>query len=366
MSSAYDQQIKKLIDHIQTLNQALHERNMQIVQWQQVARAVQDERARIARSLLDMLKQALAGFATKFQGLRAENLKLRAYIDHQKQLHEVVARDMQGQLQYALTRIDELASERAQWRGEVNEARVHASQLQGQAHQQGGVIGSQQKALAELKRQLEAAMRFADMEEEYKAEMNHLHEQVATLKTQLSGADQQVSGKERALEAALKDFDAFKLRANQEVQALQVQMSQEIAQLQAELSQNRATSANVDDRVDEMTSLLGNSEREVAKLFRELSEERTLHNESKIRLESAAKELRKVKTSLTKLEKAEKVGKFEQMTELAKRLEEMTRDYKELQDELAGALRDKTNYMQALEGQKPKIRPLQPPAEGNQ
>ena len=72
MSSAYDQQIKKLIDHIQTLNQALHERNMQIVQWQQVARAVQDERARIARSLLDMLKQALASDAVSTIKYEAE------------------------------------------------------------------------------------------------------------------------------------------------------------------------------------------------------------------------------------------------------------------------------------------------------
>lgn len=364
MSSAYDQQIKKLIDHIQTLNQALHERNMQIVQWQQVARAVQDERARIARSLLDMLKQALQGFATKFQGLRAENLKLRAYIDHQKQLHEVVARDAQGQLQYALTRIDELASERSQWRAEVNEARLTAAQYQGQAAQQGGVIDSQQKALAELKRQLEAAMRFADMEEEYKAELNHLHEQVATLKTQLTVVDQQVAAKDRELARVQQDFEGFKLRANGEVQAIQVQLSQEIAQLQAEAAQSRAASANVDDRVDEMTSLLGNSEREVARLFKELSEERALHNETKIRLEASSKELRKVKTSLTKLEKAEKVGKAEQMSDLAKRLEEMTRDYKQLQEELAGALRDKTTYMQALEGQKPKLRPLNPPAEG--
>ncbi len=103
MSSVYDQQIRKLIEHINTLNQALHERNMQIVQWQQVARAMQEERARVARGLLESVRQALASFATKFQGLRSENKKLRAYIEHLKQLHEVVARDLNGQLQYALT-----------------------------------------------------------------------------------------------------------------------------------------------------------------------------------------------------------------------------------------------------------------------
>ena len=35
-----------------------------------------------------------------------------------------------------------------------------------------------------------------------------------------------------------------------------------------------------------------------------------------------------------------------------------------LQDQLQQLLADKTSYMQALEGQKPKLRPLNPPAEG--
>ena len=86
MSGAYDQQIKKLVDHIQTLNQALHERNMQIVQWQQIARAVQDERVRVARSLMDQVRTGLTGFQANFRGLKDENAKLR------KQLEEAQAK----------------------------------------------------------------------------------------------------------------------------------------------------------------------------------------------------------------------------------------------------------------------------------
>ena len=366
MSSAYDQQIKKLIDHIQTLNQALHERNMQIVQWQQIARAVQDERARIARSLLDMLREALSGFATKFTGLRAENKKLRAYVEHQKQLHDVVARDMQGQLQYALTRIEELAAERGQWRDELASERaqwrneVHASQGQLSRYEQEiaektKLVASQTAALAEMQARLEQAMQFAEMEEQYKAEMRHVQQEMATLKTQLASQDQQVAAKDREHARALETFEVFKLRANQEVQAMQ-----------AELAQARSATAGVDERVDEMMKLLANSEREVARLHKELTEERALHNEAKIRLEAATKDLRKAKTAVTKLEKAEKAAKGEQLGDLQKRLEEMTSDYKHLQEELASALRDKTTYMQALEGQKGKLRPLQPPAEGNQ
>lgn len=355
MSSAYDQQIKKLIDHIQTLNQALHERNMQIVQWQQVARAVQDERARIARSLLDMLRQALASFATRFQGLRAENKKLRAYIEHQKQLHEVVARDLQGQLQYALTRIDELASERQGWRQEVHLGRAAAAKAQQDLAGERAKAESQQRAIADLKSQIETAMRFADLEEQYKAEMKHLEDQVHTLKTQLAGQDQAVAAKDRELARTLEGFEAFKLRANQEVQAMQ-----------AELATARAASVNVDDRVEEMTKLLANSEREVIKLQKELMEERGKRTAAEIELEAKAKELTATKRKATKLEKAEKQAKGEELTELRKRMEEEAARNAELQDQLKQLLADKTAYMQALEGQKPKLRPLNPPAEGGQ
>lgn len=353
MSSAYDQQIKKLIDHIQTLNHALHERNMQIVQWQQVARAVQDERARIARSLLETLRQALAGFATRFSGLRAENKKLRAYIDHQKQLHEVVARDLQGQLQYALTRIDELASERQNWRQEVHLSRAGAQKAQQDLASARAIAESQQRAIVELKGQIEAAMRFADLEEQYKAEMKHLEDQVHTLKTKLAGQDQAVAGKDRELARTLEAFEAFKLRANQEVQALQ-----------AELVTSRAASVNVDDRVEEMTKLLANSEREVIRLQKELVEERTKRTEAEIQMDAMRKDLRKTKTSLTKLEKAEKLAKGEEISELRKRVDDEAERNAELQEQLKQLLADKTAYMQALEGQKPKLRPLNPPAEG--
>jgi epidermal growth factor receptor substrate 15 len=353
MSSAYDQQIKKLIDHIQTLNQALHERNMQIVQWQQVARAVQDERARIARTLLEMLRQALSGFATKFQGLRAENKKLRVYIDHQKQLHEVVARDLQGQLQYALTRIDELASERASWRQEVHVSRAGAQKAQQELALARGLAESQQGAIAELKRQVESAMVFQDLEEQYKADMKHLEQQVHTLQSQLASQDQAVAGKDRELARLAESFEAFKLRANQEVQAMQ-----------AELATARASSVNVDDRVEEMTKLLANSEREVIKLQKDLMAERARATEAEIQLDAMRKDLRKTKTSLTKLEKAEKQAKGEELSELRKRVDEEAERNAELQEQLKQLLADKTSYMQALEGQKGKLRPLQPPADG--
>lgn len=352
MSSAYDQQLRKLIDHIQTLNQALQERNAQIVQWQQVARATQEERGRIAKALFDSVKSALASFASRFAGLRNENHKLRTYIDHQRQLHEVTARDLQGQLQYALSRIDALAAERLSWRSESGASRVQAARLAQQSLEQKGVIDSQQAALAELKRQLESAMIFAQREEAHQAELKHVQQELATVRSQLASQDQHVAARDQELARARQAMEVYKQRATQEFHALQ-----------AELHLARQASAGVDERIDEMTRLLANSEREVARLFKELGEERTIRKEAEIRLEATSKDLRKAKTAVTKLEKAEKAAKGEQLSDLQKRLDEMTTDYRELQEELARALRDKTAYMQALEGQKGKMRPLPPSGE---
>lgn len=352
MSGAYDQQLRKLIEHIQRLNQALHERDAHLAQWQQITHAVRDERGRVADSLFDLMRQTLNRFAAKFQGLRAENEKLRAYIDHQKQLHQVLARDMQGQLQYALNRIDELASERLGWRQELNTQRLAAGKFQQQVQEQRAVIDSQQAALAELRKQLEGAKVYAQREEQYQADMKHVQQELAVLKTQLASQDQTVAAKDRELQRALSAYETLKQKATQELQSLQT-----------ELATKRQASVHVDERMDELTAMLANSEREVARLFKDLSEERTLRKEAEIRLAATSKDLRKAKTAVTKLEKAERAAKGEQMSELQKRLDEMTRDYKELQEQLASAVRDKTAYMQALEGQKGKVRPLPPPAE---
>ena len=360
MSSAYDQQIKKLVDHIQSLNQALHERNLQIVQWQQIARAVQDERARIARALLDQVRTALATFATRFQGLRTENTKLRAYVDHQKQLHEVVARDLQGQLKYALSRIDELAQERGEWRSEVSVTSQAALKYQQQVQEQKGVISSQQAALTELKGQLEHAMRFAEQEERYKAERAHLEREMETVRTQLGSQDQALVVKDRELRRLNETFEAFKLRANEEVQALAVQVREAQQSLAAQVSDAQSASTGVDDRVEEMTALLGNSEREVAKLFKDLQEERSLRKEAEIRLDAISKEAKAARTKANKLEKEMAAAKGQKLSDIQKELDRMVEINAQIQEKLEAAEADKTRYMQAVEGQKPKLRPLPP------
>lgn len=351
MSSAYDQQIKKLVDHIQTLNQALHERNMQIAHWQQVARAVQDERTRLARGLMDQVKQSLAAFSERFQGLRAENKKLRAYIEHQKQLHESVARELKGQLDYALARIEELARERSEWRSEVGTSRQAAIRYQQQVNEQKGVINSQQNALAELRAQLETAQGFADVEESLKADLAHLQEELERTQTFIHAQDQTISTRDRELRQVQESFEAFRARANEEVAALN-----------QELGQYRNQATTVDERVDEMMALLSNSEREVLKLRKEVMEGREQLASTKIQLEAAQKENRNLKRKNTTLEKAKEGAQGQTMAELRKQLV----DLKTANEKLQAEMTDKTQYMQAIEGQKGKLRKLPPPADQGQ
>ena len=324
---------------------------MQIAHWQQVARAVQDERARVARGLMDQVRQTLAGFSTRFHGLRAENKKLRAYIDHQKQLHESVARELQGQLQYALARIDELARERAEWRNELGVSRQAAVKYQQQVQEQRGVINSQQAALSELRGQLESAQGFLEVEERLKGDLAHLEEALEQAQTQLHAQDQTLAARDRELRRVQESYDAFKLRANEEAAALN----------QA-LTQAKSEAAGEDERVEEMTKLLANSEREVVKLHQELTNEREVRKSLEIQLEAAKKELVSSKRKATRLEKAAESAKGKTINTLEKQLEELTKLNERLQEELA----DKTHYMQAVEGQKGKLRPLPPAAEQGQ
>lgn len=388
MSSAYDQQIKTLVEHIQALNQALHERNMQIVHWQQVARATQDERARLARGLMDSVKTRLGQFSGTFQGLRTENKKLRAYVDTQQKLHDAVSRDLQSQLSYALTRIDELAKERASWRHELQVQRQTAHHYQQQIAEQQQVLGNQQHALADFRRQAEAAQAFPAIEAQLRAELASaraglerleaesrtlhatLNERGTALARALSERDAVGADLTASYEARLKETselaEATRRALEAELRDVQAEAGRAVGELKAQLDRSKAEATGTDERVGEMTALLANSEREVAKLFKELHEERGLRKELEIRLEATAKELTNTKRKATRLEKERDVAKGSRITELQKELTSMRQAYENLQDELARAVADKTDYMQALEGQKGKLRPLKnPSAEGS-
>ena len=149
--------------------------------------------------------------------------------------------------------------------------------------------------------------------------------------------------------------DAFKLKANEEVQA----MAQQLREAEVKTS-------TVDDRIGEMTALLGNSEREVAKLYAELQTERRERAKLEVQLEANAKELKTTRSKNTKLEKEISSAKGQKLSDIQAQLDRLSALNEELQAKLDAAEADKTHYMQAVEGQKGKLRPLPPPADEGQ
>jgi chromosome segregation ATPase len=146
-------------------------------------------------------------------------------------------------------------------------------------------------------------------------------------------------------------FDNFRAKANEEVAALN-----------QELGQYRNQATTVDERVEEMTGLLANSEREIVKMHKELTELREQQATMKIQLDAALKENRTLKRKNTILEKAKDDAKGQTMAEMKKQMDDLREANKKLQAEME----NKTHYMQAIEGQKGKLRKLPPPSEQGQ
>jgi chromosome segregation ATPase len=353
MANVYDQQIKKLLVHIRALNQALQARNIQIRQWQQIATAVQTDRANLAKALMAQLRQVLRSVSERFGDLREENRKLRNYIDHQQRLHESVSRDLQGQLQYALSRINDMAQERSAWRQEVDTTRQGAFKQQQEGLEQKRVLVSQNQAIGELKQRLEQALKSVEREQVLTSEKQILQKNLLELKQILTQAEESAQLRLTEGKAIQTQFDAYKQKA-----------SDHIRTLEASIRQTRESQVSTDERIEEMTMLLANSEREVARLHKELGDERNFRKEMEIRLEASNRELSSTRRKLTKLEKERDTAKGDRLSDLQKALDTMQKDYQQLQEELANALRDKTTYMQALEGKKKsKLRSLPPPGD---
>lgn len=380
MATPYDQQIKQLVDHIQALNQAVQERDRVILQWQQTTRAVQEERARFAKQVVEAVKAALGRLSERFTGVREENRRLRSYADHQRQLQEVVARDLQGQLRYALARIDELAGERLNWRAELSQARTAAQSFQQQAQEQSGVIANQQAAMSELRGQLESAQAAYDREEGLEAELRHRNVAIEELQTLLHQQDAAVAAKDRELRAQSESVESLRVRAAQELQAMQAQLQAKQVEIQEaraqaealvrselaarQAAQEASTKQQDDERVGELMELLANSEREVSRMYRELAEEQGRRKELEYRVEALSKELASTKRKHSKLVKESDAEKGQRVSDVVREMETMRARTAELEAALEAAAADKTAYMQALEG-KGKLRALpKKPEEG--
>jgi chromosome segregation ATPase len=244
-------------------------------------------------------------------------------------------------------------------------SRQAAMKYQQQVAEQKGVITSQQNALGDLRARLEAAEGFMEVEERLKADLAHLEEELERSQTFIHAQDGTIAQRDRELRVVQETFDNFRAKANEEVAALN-----------QELGQYRNQATTVDERVEEMTGLLANSEREIVKMHKELTEwkEKVRTVELQLgtveaQLEAAQKENRTLKRKNTILEKAKDDAKGQTMAEMRKQLEAQVKAMDELKaanDKLQAEMENKTHYMQAIEGQKGKLRKLPPPSEQGQ
>ena len=85
-----------------------------------------------------------------------------------------------------------------------------------------------------------------------------------------------------------------------------------------------------------------------------------------VQLEANAKELKTTRSKNTKLEKEISSAKGQKLSDIQAQLDRLSALNEELQAKLDAAEADKTHYMQAVEGQKGKLRPLPPPADEGQ
>lgn len=126
MSTRYEKQIERLVAYVKRLNQTVEERNQQLHYWQGYARKLREERQRLASAMIAQVKMVLDEAAQRYQQAKQEIDKQRNYIDHAAQLSQRKEIVLQNQLQYALSRIDDLSLERRATRQEMGEYKRRA------------------------------------------------------------------------------------------------------------------------------------------------------------------------------------------------------------------------------------------------
>lgn len=125
MATKYEKKIQQLMGHVKQLHQLIEERTQQLHYWQGYAKQVRQERQRLGEGMLAQFRQALAEVAERYRYLQESNQKLLDYTEHRAMLADRTQLTLRNQLQYALSRIDELSLERKQARQEAAD-RYHA------------------------------------------------------------------------------------------------------------------------------------------------------------------------------------------------------------------------------------------------
>ncbi len=155
MSTRYEKQIERLVAYVKRLNQTVEERNQQLHYWQGYARKLREERQRLGSAMIGQVHHVLKEAASRYQEARLEIGRQRDYIDHSSQLAQRKDVVLQNQLQYALSRIDDLSLERKAMRQEMGEFKRRAWQAEDRLKD---LEGGKDERVLELEAALESAL----------------------------------------------------------------------------------------------------------------------------------------------------------------------------------------------------------------
>ncbi len=252
MSTRYEKQIERLVAYVKRLNQTVEERNQQLHYWQGYARKLREERQRLGSSMISQVHQVLKDAASRYQEARLEIGRQRDYIDHSSQLAQRKDVVLQNQLQYALSRIDDLSLERKAMRQEMGEFKRRAWQAEARLKD---LAAGQDEHVLELEAALEAALTsnrqlagdMAAFQEQLGIQEAQWQEMMRTnqaLSSRLEQAEAALEQAQSALSGTLASRTLSTAREVDDLRSLVVSLQQQTEALRAEIATHQEVVQN--------------------------------------------------------------------------------------------------------------------------
>lgn len=249
MATKYEKQLEKLLAHVKSLHALIDERSQQLKYWQGYAGKLREERQRLASVMIAAARKVLSEVAQKYRALREENQKLKTYVEHQEQLHQKSLFQLKSQLQYALSRIDDLSLERKQWRVgmQQRQQQIWKTQEQFEATQKdlGAKIADLEKALEServrtrsLTDRIETAERQIEIQQE---QWQDLLGQKEALVARLQETEHALEIAQRTLSETLASQQSSMGRDVDNLRDLVISLQRQTESLHAEIANNQDT-----------------------------------------------------------------------------------------------------------------------------
>lgn len=249
MATKYEKQIEKLLAHVKSLHALIEDRGKQLKYWQGYAGKLREERQRLASVMIAAARRVLTDVAERYQALKLENQKLKDYVKRQEELAEKTTFQLKNQLQYALSRIDDLSLERKQWRvgmqqrqqmvWKTQEQLEHVqAQLSDQIKQLEAALNAERTRTRALGDRLESAERQIEIQQ---VQWQDMLAEKERLQSRLEETEHALEIAQRTLSETLASQQSSVGREVDNLRALVVSLQKQTESLHAEINHNRET-----------------------------------------------------------------------------------------------------------------------------